>query len=145
MDAKKELNRLIERHFDTMTSQQHDRVLDLWRDGVVNRKDIAAALALLKAEVERPDLTPLQRLHHTARQQQQQQRLTGHQMAAQKAGLDPHAPGIEKMTFAEMQAAVAAKRDAEYEVSRVKNMGHNHRHGMPVDRNGCAVRGGLKS
>lgn len=139
MDFAEKINNLIAQHGPAMTLAQHEKALDLWDRGVVRREDVARDFDLLKAELERPDLSPLQRAHRAARQNRPQN-LTGHQMAAMKAGLDVNTPGLESMTFEQMQHEAAKVTDAKYEVERQKQARHYGRSGLPVDRNGCVLR-----
>lgn len=134
--AAAEVGEVISQHGSKMTQQQYDKVLNLWDRAVVRREDVSADLALLKAELEKSNGGGFKKNFPT---RPQQPKLNGFQMAAQKAGLDPNTPGLERMSFQEMQHMAEQQQRARIEPLRQQNSAF-YRGGMALDAHGNVIR-----
>lgn len=133
--AAEEVGEVISQHGSKMTQQQYDKVLNLWDRAVVKREDVSADLALLKAELEKSN-GGFKKNFPT---RPQQPKLNGFQMAAVKAGLDPETPGLERMSFQEMQDLAMQKQRERIEPLRLQ-CSTFRRGGLATDANGNLIR-----
>lgn len=134
--ALNRLNDLFSTHGKLMNERQDREFFELW-EHAINGKDVAERFALLKSELlEKGRDEGFKKNFPT---KPQQPKLNGFQQAAVKAGLDPATPGLERMSFAEMQSLAEQQQRARIEPLRQQNSAF-YRGGMALDANGNLVK-----
>lgn len=134
--ALNKLNDLFSTHGKLMNERQDREFFALW-EYAISGKDVAERFALLKSELMEKSRDEGFKKNFPTRPQQP--KLNGFQQAAVKAGLDPATPGLERMSFAEMQSLAEQQQRARIEPLRQQNS-RFYRSGLGIDAAGNVIR-----